>query len=95
MFGSGNEFEGVAVGGAHNSEVAVVHRRDRGDVDAFSDRDDAGVPEVEAQVLVVAAKVDSASPVVTREVECLEILAVDETQELLMDAGAEPIENQP
>jgi len=38
--GSGDEFEGVAVGGAHDSEVAVVHRRDGGDAEAFGDRDD-------------------------------------------------------
>lgn len=93
--GSGDALEGVAVGGTHDSEVAVVHRRDGGDAETFRDRDDAGVHEIEAQVLVVAAEVDAASPVVMGEVNDVEVPGNDEPEELLVCGGAEPIEYQP
>ena len=83
------------MGGTHNSEVAVVHRRDGRDTEALGDRDDAGIHEIEAQVLVVAAEVDAASPVVTGEVRCVEVTSADESEELLVCSGAEPIEDQP
>lgn len=60
---SGDEFEGVAVGGSHDGEVAVVHGGDRGQAEAFGDGDEAGVHEVEVQVAVSVAKLGAASPV--------------------------------
>lgn len=85
--GSGDEVERVAVGGAHDCEVAVVHRRDCGDTEAFGDRDDAGHHEVEAQVLVFVAEVDAASPVVIGEVHCIEVAGPDGSEELVVSGG--------
>lgn len=55
----------------------------------------AAVVVTVAPVLVVAAEVDAASPVVTGEVRCLEVAGPDESEELLVSGGAKPIEDQP
>jgi len=51
------------VGGANDGEVAVVHRRDGGDTEAFSDRDDAGVHEIEPEIGVRLDEFRAARPV--------------------------------
>ena len=47
---SGDEVEGVGVGGLDGAEVAVVEGGDGGVVEAFSDSDDGGVDDVQAEI---------------------------------------------
>ena len=45
----GDELEGVAVGGSHDSEVSRVDRGQSGDVEPLRDRDDGGVDGIQVK----------------------------------------------
>ena len=72
MSGSGDEFESVAVDGAHNGEVAAVECGDGGDVEAFGDGDDRGVDEPEAEIFVAADQLDGPNVVGGGDVDDVE-----------------------
>lgn len=70
--GSGEEFEGVDMGWANNSEVAFVEGSDDCLVETFSNSDSGGVDDVEVEVAVGAAKFPGALPVNGGEIDGLD-----------------------
>ena len=53
----------MAVGGAHDPEVALIERCDEAGAEALSNGDEAGVAAAEGQVLVAADEFSDALPV--------------------------------
>jgi len=72
------------VGGAHDGEVAVVEGRDHGPVEAFSDGDEAGIDEVESEIVVDVGELDAADPVIRDEFDSFELASGDEAEEPLV-----------
>lgn len=68
LCGSGDEFEAVGVGGAHDSEVAFVECRDGGLDEAFSDGDGGRVNDVEAGIGIIRTADSFCSAVYRRRV---------------------------
>ncbi len=89
-----DELEGVAVGGAHDCEVATVQRGEFGDVEAFGDRDDRGVDEPEPEIAVDADQLDRALVVDVDRVDDLEPAGGDRGEEASLDGRAVAVLDQ-
>lgn len=93
--GSGEEFERVGVGGAHDPEIAFVERRDDGQVQAFSRGDGGRVDDVEAGIGVDGDEFVNPGPVIGGEIDDGDLASRDCSEEPLLGSGPGPIEEQP
>lgn len=93
--GSGQELERCGVGGAHDSEVAVVERREAVVAVAFGDGDETDVDDAQAEVGVGGDQLDAALVVVDGEVDHGESAGGGKGQEPCFGRGAEAVLDQP
>ena len=79
---------------SHDGEIAVVHGRQRRLSEPLGDRDDRGVDEPEAEVVVGLDQFKASFIVVRDEVDDVEPIAGDKPKEARLGARTEPILDQ-